>query len=231
MTLTTSTKGYDLTKYRQFTSNTNRDMDRPILWNRINLNTSNTRHILSLLANDEVDNAPILAFLRRGFSLNTDFRFLFLLTTIGRYTLNFIQFCKLVGIFSSINEVYKRKYQAARMFKNMICHTSSGENFPIHCPEDLVYKLHTFNSLANQGMITYFDILDCASEDACKGKIKTNEYVNIIYLIIKAAYKSFGLRSFEREICKRALIIFKKLGNKKYITGFQRLLYKLNKYS
>ncbi len=229
MTLTTSPKGYDLTEYRQFNSNTHKGMDRPILWNRINLNTSNTRHILSLLANDEVDNTPILAFLRQGFSLNTDFRFLFLLTTIGRRTLNFIQFCKLIGIFSSINEVYRRKYQAVRMFKNMICHTSSGKNFPIQCPEDLVYKLNTFNSLANQGTITYFDILDCASDDICKGKIKANEYVNIIYLIMKAAYKSFGLRSFEREICKKALSVFRTLKNKKYSAAFQKILYRVKK--
>ncbi len=229
MTVITSTKGYDLTEYKEFNSNTNININRPILWNRINLNNSNTRHILSLLVNDEVDNAPILTFLRRRFSLNTDFRFLFLLTTIGRCTLNFIQFCKLVGIFSSINEVYRRKYQAARMFKNMICHTSSGKNFPIQCPEDLVYKLHTFNLLANQGTITYFDILDCASDDIRKGKIKAGEYVNIIYVIMKAAYKSFGLRSFEREICKKALNVFQILKNKKYSAAFQTILYRTKK--
>ena len=225
MTAISSTKGYDLTEYQHCNANTNRGIHRPILWNRINLNTSNIRHILSLLVNDEVDNAPILAFLNRKFSHHSDFKFLFQLTRIGRHTLNFIQFSKLVGIFSGMNKAYRRRYDAARMFKNMICHTSSGKNFPISCPEELLYKVNMFNALAHQGIITYFDILDCASEDLCKGKIKTKEYVNIIYLSMKAAYKSFGLRSFEREICERALVVFKKLGYKKYSAQFQKFLY------
>jgi len=106
---------------------------------------------------------------------------------------------------------------------------SSGRIVKEPLPEDLVYKLNTFNSLANQGTITYFDILDCASDDIHKGKIKANEYVNIIYLIMKAAYKSFKLRSFEREICKKALSVFRTLNNKKYSAAFQKILYRAKK--
>ena len=229
MTTITSTRGYDFTEYREFNSNSNRDIYKPVLWNRINLNNSTIRDMLFHLVNDNIDNAPIFVFLTQRISLSTDFKFLFLLTTIGRLSLSFLQFCKLVGIFSKINEQYRRRYQATSMFKNMILHTSSGKNFPIHCPEDLVYKLNSFNSLANQGTITYFDILDCASDDIRKGKIKADEYVNIIYLIMKAAYKSFRLRSFEREICKKALGVFRQLKDKKHVAAFQKLLYKTRK--
>lgn len=144
-----------------------------------------------------------------------------MITRVARYNLDFVNYCKLVNIFGSINTKYKDKYHPASMFKNMILRRRAGENFPIKTPEELKIKLDIFNNHSGLRNLTFLDILDISSEELLKRKINSSQYFNIVYMILKVV-KSIDKR-FERYIYGKAISSFKKIGDIKRVHHFRKI--------
>ena len=172
-----------------------------------NLNTEEIRKLLIQLISHSLDKDKFNSFFPEE-NLTEDHEFLFSLTKVARLNFDFLEYCKLVKIFSTWNHRYQVNYQSSKMFKNMILKRQSGENFPITCPEDLKQKLELFNENTGLGIVTYLDILDCSSNALIIAQITPKQYIQIIYLILKCVNKQF-----EREVCRRAYKTFLEIGD------------------
>ena len=182
-----------------------------------NLNTEEIRNLLMQLISHSLDKEKFNTFFPKE-NLSKNHEFLFSLTKVARLNFGFLDYCKLVKIFSTWNHRYQVSYQSSKMFKNMILKRQSGENFPITCPEDLQQKLELFNENTGLGIVTYLDILDCSSNTLINAQITPRQYIQIVYLILKCVS-----RQFEREVCKRVYKTFLRIGDIKRANEFKSL--------
>ena len=172
-----------------------------------NLNTEEIRDLLMQLISHSLDKEKFNSFFPKE-NLSKNHEFLFSLTKVARLNFGFLDYCKLVKIFSTWNHRYQVSYQSSKMFKNMILKRQSGENFPITCPEDLKQKLEVFNENTGLRIVTYLDILDCSSNALIIPQINPKQYMQIVYLILKCINKQF-----EREVCRRVYKTFHRIGD------------------
>jgi len=200
----------------EFYKNSRKNKGKSVMWEGINLNTLATCEYLRELTEENIQIAEFISFLDKDISYMNNSNFLFYITTVARYNLDFINYCKLIGIFSAANPGYKKSYQSTRMFKNMILGKRAGENFPIKIPEELEAKLDIFNTFSNLPILTLLDILDISSLDLRNKKITPRQFESIVYFLLKTSKKIFkrttAHRLFENEICKRVLDLYKSSG-------------------
>lgn len=204
--------------YNKFIKNRWIKSSKRVTYRGVNLNTKRFKELILGVIIDKISKEKFTEFLNREFNISNDHTFLFSLIRVAKLNFNFIEYCRLINLFASWNNRFRRYYHAARMFKNMIIKRRIGENFPINSPEGLKYKLELFNEIFSSRRLTYLGILDCASSDFVEHKIKPSEYVQVIYLIVKCVNKLF-----EREVCKRAHSTFLKAGDNIRAFEFLRL--------
>ena len=182
-----------------------------------NLNTEEIIDLLMQLISHSLEKEKFNSFFPEE-NLSKNHEFLFSLTKVARLNFGFLDYCKLVKIFSTWNHRYQVSYQSSKMFKNMILKRQSGKNFPIVSPEDLRQKLEVFNKNTGLGIVTYLDILDCSSHALINTQITPKQYIQIVYLILKCVNKQF-----EREVCKRVYNTFFRIGETEKANEFRRL--------
>lgn len=214
----------------EFYKNSRKNKGKSVIWEGINLNTPATCEYLRAFTGGSILEDEFISFLNKDISYMNNSNFLFHITTVARYNLDFINYCKLIGIFSAANPSYKRSYQSARMFKNMVLGKGAGENFPIKIPEDLEAKLNIFNKFSNLSILTLLDILDISSQDLQNKKMTPRQFESIVYFLLKTSKKLFkrttAHRLFESEICKRVLDSYKCSGYMKNAHQFH-VMFKL----
>ena len=181
--------------------------NKKVNFKTMNLNTEEIRDLLIQIISPSLNKEEFNSFFPEE-NLVEDHEFLFSLTKVARLNSDFLDYCKLIKIFSTWNHQYQVSYQSSKMFKNMILKRHSGENFPIVSPEDLKQKLELFNENTGLRIVTYLDILDCSSNALIIAQITPRQYIQIVYLILKCVD-----RQFEREVCKRTYKTFLEIGD------------------
>ena len=146
-------------------------------------------------------------------------KIMFHLTKVARHNFTFNEFCILISRFFRFNPYYRRSFDKAGLFKNLILKKRAGKNYPIESAPDLKLKFKTFYYTTRSLMFCYLDILDRASEDLKRKSITPSEYTHLVYLILKCSP-----RSFEYEICKRARESFLDIGDTRKEREFHELL-------
>lgn len=192
---------------------------RPVLYEKKNLKNVETVNIMKNIITGKISLVEFLKYFGYDSEAIPDKEFLFQITHIARLKLDFREYSYLIKIFGEWNPQYQLSYRSARMFKNMILKTRSGDNFPISSPDELREKLSIFNEISELPIVTYLDILDVASKDIVKNQIGVKQYILIIYLILKCVDMPF-----EKEVCRRAKNTFFKMGDKEKAHEFGELM-------
>ncbi len=199
-------------------------VDKEIEYQGVKLNSDEFRALVLNLKNNPLSKDAFIesikttpSFKDKPLEIKTDL--FFKLTKVARLSLDYESYCKVVGTFFEWDPQYKREYRSARMFKNLILEKAAGESFPIRSPADLKDMIEKFKNASGSASISYLDILDEASLDYGHQRIRKEEYIKVIYYIIKCVGADF-----EKEVCKRAANTFEKVGDTEKALEYRRIM-------
>ncbi len=205
-------------------STESKKIDKQIEHQGVNLNTEEFRELVLKLKNSSPSKEEYVEILKntpsfKDIPLEIKTELFFKLTKVARLSLDYESYCKVVGTFFEWDPQYKREYRSARMFKNLILEKAAGESFPIRSPADLKDMIEKFKNASGSASISYLDILDEASLDYGHQRIRKEEYIKVIYYIIKCVGADF-----EKEVCKRAANTFEKVGDTEKALEYRRIM-------